>query len=217
MMSASPELFKRVQAVRSNGTTRGGSRKSHTHVQMTAALFSAFLLFHSVKKPLGGRPWRVRAEPAEIGGGRNPAAGYKSLRELCEKAHLSGAGETATRGGTLKGSARGALLLSSPGQFPRWRKRSSEPGHKLASRNEKTCLIFFTQFRQVFLSFSVYHVAASSFSSAEAFARMPSMSAPCASTPSAPIRRNSGIPRTCITCFRYIASGSSSATMAPED
>ena len=33
----------------------------------------------------------MRAEPAEIGGGRNPAAGYKSLRELCEKAHLSGA------------------------------------------------------------------------------------------------------------------------------
>ena len=47
----------------------------------------------------------MRTEPAEIGGGRNPAAGYKSLRELFEKAHLSGAriirasGEGAGRAG----------------------------------------------------------------------------------------------------------------------
>ena len=118
MMSASPELFKRVQAVRSNGTTRGGSRKSHTHVQMTAALFSAFLLFHSVKKPLGGRPWRVRAEPAEIGGGRNPAAGYKSLRELCEKAHLSGAR-------IIRASGEGAGRAGGPGRRRLWKR---EPG-----------------------------------------------------------------------------------------
>ena len=80
------------------------SRKGLTNVQMTAALFSAFLLFHSVKKPpVGGGPGAkaaVETEPGEC--------------ELFCGARAAGKGAGAGRGGKRAepvGSDRGKGTL----------------------------------------------------------------------------------------------------------